>query len=177
MSALMELEKVEEPIVAVDDTSQATTDDQPAIIEMERITKTYQMGTQVVHALRGVNLEIKRGEFVAIMGPSGSGKSTLMNMIGCLDVPTDGTYILNDVDVSTLNDDDQAEIRNEQIGFVFQHFNLLARTSALKQVGLPLMYAGKGRSERDKIAQEALEKVGLGDRIDHNPDELSGGQQ
>ncbi|MFK7806002.1 MAG: ABC transporter ATP-binding protein [Anaerolineae bacterium] len=144
---------------------------------MERITKTYQMGSQTVHALRGVNLEIKQGEFVAIMGPSGSGKSTLMNMIGCLDVPTDGTYVLNGSDVSTMSDDEQATVRNQQIGFVFQHFNLLARTSALKQVGLPLMYSGKGKSERNTIAQKALDQVGLGDRVDHKPDELSGGQQ
>ena len=180
MNAVMELEKEmlshpmnernEEPLLAT----------QPArkpIIKMERITKTYQMGTQVVHALRGVNLEIYEGEFVAIMGPSGSGKSTLMNMIGCLDVPTDGTYILNDIDVSTLTDDDQARIRNKQIGFVFQQFNLLSRTTALKQVTLPLMYSGIGRSEREAMAQDALTKVGLGDRVDHKPDELSGGQQ
>ena len=152
-------------------------DDRNPIIEMERITKTYQMGSQVVHALRGVNLEIKQGEFVAIMGPSGSGKSTLMNMIGCLDVPTDGSYILNGTDVSTMTDDDQARIRNQQIGFVFQHFNLLARTSALKQVSLPLMYSGISKSERSTIAQKALDQVGLGDRVHHRPDELSGGQQ
>jgi putative ABC transport system ATP-binding protein len=147
------------------------------IIEMERITKTYEMGTQKVHALRGVNLGIKKGEFVAIMGPSGSGKSTLMNMIGCLDIPTDGRYILNGVDVSTLDDDQQSRIRNKQIGFVFQHFNLLARTPALKQVAMPLMYAGAGQQERTERAQKALERVGLGDRVDHKPDELSGGQQ
>ena len=129
------------------------------------------------NALRGVNLDIAEGEFVAIMGPSGSGKSTLMNMIGCLDVPTDGNYILDGIDVSTLTDDDQARIRNKQIGFVFQHFNLLARTSALKQVALPLMYAGHSKSERSLIAQDALTQVGLGDRVDHRPDELSGGQQ
>lgn len=176
MNAVMELEtgtlmtSIEDPILASESTRNS-------IIKMERITKTYQMGSQVVHALRGVNLEIQEGEFVAIMGPSGSGKSTLMNMIGCLDVPTDGTYILNDIDVSTLTDDDQARIRNKQIGFVFQQFNLLSRTTALKQVTLPLMYSGIGRSEREAMAQEALDKVGLGDRVDHKPDELSGGQQ
>ena len=152
-------------------------DNQSSIIKMRRITKSYQMGTQVVHALRGVNLDIEEGEFVAIMGPSGSGKSTLMNMIGCLDVPSDGSYILDGIDVSTLTDDEQARIRNKQIGFVFQHFNLLARTSALKQVALPLMYAGYSKSERNLIAQDALTQVGLGDRVDHRPDELSGGQQ
>lgn len=147
------------------------------MISMKNITKAYEMGNQVVHALRGVDLNIGEGEFVAIMGPSGSGKSTLMNMIGCLDVPTGGTYTLNGTDVSTLSDDQQARIRNREIGFVFQQFNLLARTSAIKQVMLPLMYAGYGRRERMQLAKGALDKVGLGDRIDHRPDELSGGQQ
>ena len=147
------------------------------MIEMQNITKTYEMGIQVVHALRGVDLEIDKGEFVAIMGPSGSGKSTLMNMIGCLDVPTDGIYKLNDIDVSHLSSDERSRIRNQQIGFVFQQFNLLARTTAVKQVALPLMYAGVGRGERLARAKAALESVGLGDRIDHKPDELSGGQQ
>ena len=147
------------------------------MIEMKNITKSYEMGTQVVHALRGVDLAIEEGEFVAIMGPSGSGKSTLMNMIGCLDVPNSGIYTLNGIDVSTLSDDEQARIRNRRIGFVFQQFNLLPRTSALKQVALPLMYAGYGRSERNARARQVLEQVGLGDRIDHRPDELSGGQQ
>jgi putative ABC transport system ATP-binding protein len=147
------------------------------VIEMKNITKSYQMGTQVVHALRGVDLEIKRGEMVAIMGPSGSGKSTLMNVIGCLDVPNSGTYALGGVDVSTLSDDDLARIRNQRIGFVFQQFNLLPRTPALKQVALPLSYAGFGREERNRRAREALHKVGLGERMDHRPDELSGGQQ
>lgn len=147
------------------------------MISMQNITKAYEMGNQVVHALRGVDLDIAEGEFVAIMGPSGSGKSTLMNMIGCLDVPTGGTYTLNGTDVSTLSDDQQARIRNREIGFVFQQFNLLARTSAIKQVMLPLMYAGFNRRERMQLAKEALDKVGLGDRIDHRPDELSGGQQ
>ena len=147
------------------------------MIEMKNITKSYEMGTQVVHALRGVDLAIEEGEFVAIMGPSGSGKSTLMNMIGCLDVPNSGIYTLDGIDVSTLSDDEQARIRNRRIGFVFQQFNLLPRTSALKQVALPLMYAGYGRSERNARARQVLEQVGLGDRIDHRPDELSGGQQ
>ncbi len=147
------------------------------IITMTNITKSYEMGTQVVHALRGVDLNIKDGEFVAIMGPSGSGKSTLMNIIGCLDVPNSGTYLLDGIDVSHMTDDEQARIRNQRIGFVFQQFNLLARTTALKQVALPLMYAGYNRRERTHRATEALERVGLGDRMDHKPDELSGGQQ
>jgi putative ABC transport system ATP-binding protein len=144
---------------------------------MKNITKSYQMGTQMVHALRGVDLEIEEGAFVTIMGPSGSGKSTLMNIIGCLDVPNSGTYILDGLDISTLSDNEQARIRNQRIGFVFQQFNLLPRTPALKQVALPLMYAGYGRSERNARAKEVLEKVGLGERMDHRPDELSGGQQ
>ncbi len=148
------------------------------MIELKNITKTYQMGTQFVHALRGVDLVIGEGEFVAIMGPSGSGKSTLMNIIGCLDVPTDGLYNwVGGVDVSNLNDDEQAKIRNQRIGFVFQQFNLLARTTALRQVMLPLMYQGVGRTERSERAHKALASVGLGDRTDHRPDELSGGQQ
>jgi putative ABC transport system ATP-binding protein len=147
------------------------------MIQLTSITKSYQMGTQVVHALRGVDLTIDEGEMVAIMGPSGSGKSTLMNIIGALDLPTSGVYILDDIDVSHMSDDQLARIRNQKIGFVFQQFNLLPRTSALKQVALPLMYAGYGRGERHARAQVALESVGLGDRIDHRPDELSGGQQ
>lgn len=147
------------------------------MIHMRNITKSYEMGTQVVHALKGVDLTVNEGEFVAIMGPSGSGKSTLMNIIGCLDIPNSGTYTLNGLDVSQMTDDEQARVRNKQVGFVFQQFNLLARTPALKQVALPLMYAGLGRSERLARARESLEMVGLGDRIDHRPDELSGGQQ
>lgn len=146
-------------------------------IEMSNITKSYEMGEQVVHALRGVDLIIKTGDYVAIMGPSGSGKSTLMNMIGVLDVPNSGTYLLDGDDVSKLSSDDRARIRNKHIGFVFQQFNLLARTSALKQVSLPLMYAGVDRGERLRRAAEALSAVGLSDRMDHRPDELSGGQQ
>ncbi len=147
------------------------------MIQLTDITKAYQMGSQTVHALRGVDLTIDKGELVAIMGPSGSGKSTLMNIIGCLDLPTSGVYLLDNIDVSDMSDDDQARIRNTRIGFVFQQFNLLARTSALKQVALPLMYAGFTRSQRMEKAYAALEAVGLGDRADHRPDELSGGQQ
>ncbi len=148
-----------------------------SMIELKNITKSYEMGTQVIHALRGVDLTINEGEFVAIMGPSGSGKSTLMNVIGCLDAPTAGTYTLDGVDVSNMTDNQQARIRNKRVGFVFQQFNLLPRTTALKQVALPLMYGGKNKSERNQRAREALESVGLGDRTDHKPDELSGGQQ
>ncbi|HCB48683.1 MAG: macrolide ABC transporter ATP-binding protein [Anaerolineae bacterium SG8_19] len=147
------------------------------MITMRNITKAYEMGTQTVHALRGVDLQVEQGEFVAIMGPSGSGKSTLMNIIGCLDVPNSGTYELNGIDVSRMSPDDRSRIRNKQIGFVFQQFNLLPRTPALKQVALPLMYGGVSRSERIARAEEALKAVGLGDRMDHRPDELSGGQQ
>ena len=147
------------------------------MITMQNITKSYEMGTQVVHALRGVDMQINEGEFVAIMGPSGSGKSTLMNIIGCLDAPDSGTYTIDGTDVSHMTDDEQAKIRNKRIGFVFQQFNLLPRTTAVKQVALPLMYAGYGRAERLNRAKEALQAVGLGDRMDHRPDELSGGQQ
>ncbi len=147
------------------------------MIRMRNITKSYEMGTQEVHALRGIDLDIEAGEFVAIMGPSGSGKSTLMNVLGCLDVPSSGSYTLDGVDVSQMSDDEQARVRNKRIGFVFQQFNLLPRTTALKQVSLPLMYAGVGRSERLGQANQALIRVGIGDRIDHKPDELSGGQQ
>ena len=147
------------------------------MIHMRNITKTYHMGENVVHALRGLDLDIADGEFVAIMGPSGSGKSTLMNILGCLDIPDSGDYLLGGEDVSRLSDDEQARIRNKRIGFVFQQFNLLPRTPALKQVALPLMYAGYDRAERLSRAAAALERVGLGDRQHHKPDELSGGQQ
>jgi len=152
------------------------------MIEIEDVTKVYQMGQVKVHALRGVSLKIERGEWVAIMGPSGSGKSTLMHLIGCLDTPTSGAYRLNGVEVSGMNEDQLAAIRNLQIGFVFQTFNLLPRASALKQVILPMQYSRNGHrltnlAERKRRAREALEMVGLGDRLDHQPMELSGGQQ
>jgi putative ABC transport system ATP-binding protein len=147
------------------------------MISMTNITKSYEMGMQMVHALRGIDLTIEAGEFVAIMGPSGSGKSTLMNIIGCLDVPNSGTYNLDSINVSDMSPDERSRIRNQRIGFVFQQFNLLPRTTAIKQVALPLMYGGVGRSERMVRAREALIAVGLGDRLDHKPDELSGGQQ
>jgi putative ABC transport system ATP-binding protein len=147
------------------------------VIELENVARYYQMGMQTVHALRGVSLTIGEGEYVAIMGPSGSGKSTLMNILGCLDWPSEGTYRLGGVDVGAMDDDEQAQIRNRRIGFVFQQFNLLPRTTAVKQVALPLMYAGWGRNERLERAKQALTAVGLADRLDHRPDELSGGQQ
>jgi len=147
------------------------------MIEIEKITKLYRMGAVEVHALRGVSLQIDQGEFVSIMGPSGSGKSTLMNVLGCLDSPTAGRYSLRGQDVSRLNDNQLARVRNKEIGFVFQMFNLLPRTTALRQVELPLLYAGVGLRERHKRAREALETVDLGDRMGHRPDELSGGQQ
>ncbi len=147
------------------------------IIEARDIQKEYRMGTQTVHALRGVSFEIKKNEYVAIMGPSGSGKSTMMNVIGCLDTPSKGDYILNGHDVKKLTDNQLAEVRNREIGFVFQTFNLLPRSSALANVELPLIYAGMSSRERRKRAVEVLEKVGLADRMDHKPNELSGGQR
>ncbi len=146
-----------------------------AVIKVEELCKEYRMGDSIVHALRDVSLEIHSGEFVAIMGPSGSGKSTFMNMIGCLDRPTSGAYFLDNQEVSRLGDNAQADIRNKFIGFVFQSYNLLPRTSALKNVEMPLMYAGK--KNRTQLAKSALEKVGLAQRMDHKPNELSGGQQ
>ena len=148
-----------------------------SVIELQDICKVYQMGEVEVHALRGVSLEVHDGEILTIMGPSGSGKSTMMNIIGCLDQPTAGTYLLEGDDVGHLHDDQLAEIRNRRIGFVFQTFNLLARTTALQNVTLPLIYAGISRSDRRERAREALETVGLGHRLDHLPTELSGGQQ
>jgi putative ABC transport system ATP-binding protein len=146
------------------------------VIDVRRLTKVYGAGDTEVHALRGVSLTIARGDFVAIMGASGSGKSTLMNIIGCLDVPTTGRYFLDGVDVSTLGDDEQADARNRKIGFVFQSFNLIPRTSAVANVELPLVYAGVRRSDRRARAVAALEAVGLGDRLHHLPSQLSGGQ-
>ena len=147
------------------------------VIELKDTSKVYQMGEVEVHALRGVSLEVEKGEMLAIMGPSGSGKSTLMNIIGCLDQLTSGTYSLEGEDVGQLDDDRLAEIRNRRIGFVFQTFNLLARTTALENVMLPLVYAGAGRAERQQRARAALVSVGLEHRLGHTPNELSGGQQ
>jgi putative ABC transport system ATP-binding protein len=147
------------------------------IIEVKDITKHYSLGTQTVKALRGLSFDIKQGEFIAIMGPSGSGKSTLMNIIGCLDSPTSGTYFLNQKEVSTLEGDELAGIRNKEIGFVFQNFHLLARNSALDNVMLPLKYAGIDKLDQIDRATEALSQVGLESRMDHQPSELSGGQQ
>jgi putative ABC transport system ATP-binding protein len=147
------------------------------LIDVKDLVKVYPMGGEEVHALNGVSLGIDRGEYVAIMGPSGSGKSTLMNLIGCLDTPTSGTYFLNGREVSKMDDNELAAIRNIEIGFVFQTFNLLARTTALQNVELPLIYAGITRAERHRRAQKAIEMVGLGDRMLHRPNELSGGQR
>ena len=146
------------------------------VIEAENLTKVYKMGALEVHALRGLSLKIARGEIVAIMGPSGSGKSTLMNIIGCLDQPTSGEYLLDGERVSNLKDDQLAEIRNRKVGFVFQSFNLLPRSTALANVELPMRYSGLGRGRKER-AKTALESVGLGDRLHHRPSELSGGQQ
>jgi len=147
------------------------------IIQIEKLHKVYILGNTNVHALRGIDMDVRRGEYLAIMGPSGSGKSTLMNIIGCLDVPTTGTYRLNGQDVSGLNDDELAKIRNKEIGFVFQTFNLLPRATALHNVELPLIYNGTPASKRKEKAQKALEIVGLADRMHHKPNELSGGQR
>ena len=147
------------------------------IIEIKDIKKHYKVGTQVVKALRTVTIDIHKGDYVAIMGASGSGKSTLMNIIGCLDTPTSGHYVLNGKDVSRLSDDSLAEIRNSEIGFVFQVFNLLPRNTALENVMLPLVYSGIRKTERIKLAEETLTDVGLDDRMDHRPNELSGGQR
>ena len=148
-----------------------------SLIRFDKISRRYQMGGETIHALREVSLQIGRGEYVAIMGPSGSGKSTMMNLIGCLDTPTSGTYELNGTDVSDMDDNHLAEVRNREIGFVFQTFNLLARSSALHNVELPLIYAGMSSAERRQTALEAIAAVGLTDRMHHKPNELSGGQR
>lgn len=147
------------------------------IIEIRDIAKIYKMGTMEVKAIQSISMDINQNEYVALMGPSGSGKSTLMNILGCLDTPSRGTYILNGTDVSHLIDNELAEIRNREIGFVFQTFNLLPRYTALENVALPLIYAGMGKQERETRAKKVLEQVGLGDRMEHKPNELSGGQR
>lgn len=147
------------------------------VIRTEKISRRYKMGDEIIHALKSVSISINFGEYVAFMGPSGSGKSTLMNIVGCLDTPTSGSYILNKRDVSRLSEDELAEIRNKEIGFVFQTFNLLPRASSLDNVALPLIYAGYSKKEREAKAKKALEDVGLGDRYHHKPNELSGGQR
>jgi putative ABC transport system ATP-binding protein len=149
----------------------------PVVIEIEGVTKLYKMGEEIVHALRGVNVKVHRNEYLAIMGPSGSGKSTLMNMLGCLDTPTSGKYFFSGKNVSEMDDNELADIRNREIGFVFQTFNLLPRSTSLANVELPLVYAGLGRDERRERAIRALENVGLGQRMGHKPNELSGGQR
>ncbi|MGD1894118.1 MAG: ABC transporter ATP-binding protein [Cyclobacteriaceae bacterium] len=148
-----------------------------SIIETQHIAKTYRMGGEKVHALKDISIQVNKGEYVAFMGPSGSGKSTLMNIVGCLDTPTSGTYILNNNDVSDLSESELATIRNKEIGFVFQTFNLLPRSSALDNVALPLIYAGISKADRQERALQVLSSVGLGDRAYHKPNELSGGQR
>src|ERR1700753_4323594 len=148
-----------------------------SLIRLEKISRRYQMGTETVHALREVSLQIQRGEYVAIMGPSGSGKSTLMNLVGCLDSPTSGEYEFNGHRVSEMNDNQLATIRNKEIGFIFQTFNLLPRSDALRNVELPMIYAGRSKRERREMAMAALTSVGLADRVHHKPNELSGGQR
>ncbi len=147
------------------------------ILQLRGITRDFKLGSQIVHVLKGIDLDIGKNEYVALMGPSGSGKSTLMNLLGCLDTPTSGTYELNRTDVSSLNDNALAEIRNSEIGFVFQTFNLLPRSTALENVALPLVYAGLSKEERLSRAAEVLDQVGLSDRMDHRPNQLSGGQR
>lgn len=151
--------------------------DSNAILQLRGITRDFKMGAQIVHVLKGIDLDIYKNQYVALMGPSGSGKSTLMNLLGCLDTPTSGSYVLNGSDASALDDNALAEIRNNEIGFVFQTFNLLPRSTALDNVALPIVYAGWGKEERIARAQEVLEQVGLGDRMDHKPNQLSGGQR
>ncbi len=148
-----------------------------SLISVQQLSKTYVMGSQEVRALQSISVDITNNEYVALMGPSGSGKSTLMNLLGCLDTPTSGEYVLNGTNVSLMTDSELAEVRNREIGFVFQTFNLLPRLSAMENVALPLVYSGLSKSKRNKKAEEVLEAVGLGDRIDHKPNELSGGQR
>jgi putative ABC transport system ATP-binding protein len=148
-----------------------------AILQLRDITRDFKLGAQTVHVLKGIDLDIEKNQYLALMGPSGSGKSTLMNLLGCLDTPTLGSYKLNGTDVSSLNDNQLAEIRNKEIGFVFQTFNLLPRSTALENVALPLVYAGMGKQERLERASEVLAQVGLADRMDHRPNQLSGGQR
>ena len=148
-----------------------------AILQLRDIKRDFKLGAQTVHVLKGINLDIEKNQYLALMGPSGSGKSTLMNLLGCLDTPTYGSYKLNGTDVSSLNDNQLAEIRNKEIGFVFQTFNLLPRSTALENVALPLVYAGMGKQERLERASEVLAQVGLADRMDHKPNQLSGGQR
>ena len=147
------------------------------LINITQIKRDFQLGSEIINVLKGIDLQINKGEYVALMGPSGSGKSTLMNLLGCLDTPTSGTYILNGNDVSKMHDDDLAEIRNKEIGFVFQTFNLLPRTTALDNVALPMIYAGYSKPERTERAKEVLTQVGLSGRMDHQPNQLSGGQR
>ncbi len=147
------------------------------MIAIDKISKVYRMGDEIINALKSVSLSIQKNEYVALMGPSGSGKSTLMNILGCLDSPTAGSYVLNGIDVSMMSDSELAEVRNKQIGFVFQTFNLLPRLSSLENVALPLVYAGYTKQIRTEKAAEAMQKVGLGDRMNHKPNELSGGQR
>lgn len=147
------------------------------LIDIKQIKRDFVLGSEIIYVLKGIDLQINKGEYVALMGPSGSGKSTLMNILGCLDTATSGTYILNGNDVSQMHDDQLAEIRNTEIGFVFQTFNLLPRTTALDNVALPMIYAGFSKSERNVRATEVLNQVGLGDRMDHQPNQLSGGQR
>jgi len=147
------------------------------VIDIQGIVRNFQLGSEIIHVLKGISLQIHKNEYVALMGPSGSGKSTLMNLLGCLDTPTSGKYILNGVDVSSLSDNELAEIRNKEIGFIFQTFNLLPRSTALDNVILPLIYAGFPKKEREEKAIRALEQVGLADRMRHKPNELSGGQR
>lgn len=147
------------------------------LINIKNLTRDFFLGTEIINVLKGIDLKINKGEYVALMGPSGSGKSTLMNLLGCLDTPTSGSYILNGKDVSQMHDDDLAEIRNKEIGFVFQTFNLLPRTTALDNVALPMIYAGYSKSDRNQRATEVLNQVNLSDRMDHQPNQLSGGQR